>query len=320
MDEFTRADAFFGLQAIMAGANTPTFEQIESEHPKLVKQIAAFEPIETSSVLAALLSYPSLHANTVRLELLQNLVHRNAQGINKPTRHRFSIWLNNYLGKTWAARMEDPVDGVFISNVVSHIGNSRIFEGVWEANDFWLQQALDALRRFQDEEWAKQTFAACFALLQLSDALADRCKLERYCMGNGNAHESLLLPEENELGADKSYGDLDILSWTTSGSIFYAVECKRLRFARTVSEVGEQLREFRGEEMDRLAKHLRRCEWLRHNKDSLRRISKTKSSQLNVVPLLVASTIVPMQFISGLPLPSDRIVAFTKLRNWIASQ
>ncbi len=123
-----------------------------------------------------------------------------------------------------------------------------------------------------------------------------------------------------EFGADKSYGDLDVLAWTTSGSTFYAVECKRLRFARTIGEVGEQLREFRGEEMDRLARHMRRCAWLRGHIDVLRRVSKTSSSKLTVVPLLVPSTLVPMQFVSGLPLDANHIVASNRLRDWLKAQ
>jgi hypothetical protein len=123
-----------------------------------------------------------------------------------------------------------------------------------------------------------------------------------------------------EFGADKSYGDLDVLAWTSSASVFYAVECKRLRFARTVGEVGEQLREFRGEEMDRLAKHLRRCDWLRQHVEVLTRVSKTSSPKITIVPLLVPSTIVPMQFVSGLPLDPDHIVAFNNLRDWLKSR
>ena len=123
-----------------------------------------------------------------------------------------------------------------------------------------------------------------------------------------------------EFGADKSYGDLDVLGWTTSAGVFYAVECKRLRFARTVGEVGEQLREFRGEEMDRLAKHMRRCAWLRQHVHALRRVSKTSSPKLTVVPLLVPSTLVPMQFVLGLPLDSNHIVAFNRLRDWLKGQ
>ncbi len=199
LDRFAQGDAFFRLQAVMAGANQPDFAEVESDNPKLRKQIAAFDRTASLSAVSALLTYPSLHANTVRLDLLQNLIHRNASGPNKPTAHRLSLWLNKELGSSWAARMEDPVEDVFISNVVSHIGNSRIFEGIWEANDFWLQQALDALRQLEDSPWAKDTFATCFGLLQLSDALARRCALERYCMGGGDAHDRLRLPAQHEL-------------------------------------------------------------------------------------------------------------------------
>lgn len=104
LDGFAQDDAFFRLQAVMAGANQRNFAEVEWENPKLRKQIAAFDRTTTLSAVAALLTYPSLHANTVRLELLQNLVHRNANGPNKPTVHRLSLWLNKELGSTWAAQ------------------------------------------------------------------------------------------------------------------------------------------------------------------------------------------------------------------------
>jgi hypothetical protein len=121
-----------------------------------------------------------------------------------------------------------------------------------------------------------------------------------------------------EFGADPSYGDLDVLAWTPDGRTFYLVECKRLRFARTSSEVGEQLREFRGAEMDRLARHIRRCDWLKNNLEAVRRVSNTTGSQITLTPLLVTSTVVPMQFATGLPLPADRVLVFSKLREWIS--
>jgi hypothetical protein len=129
LNRFKKAQSFVGAQAVLAAADPPSFEQMEAQMPKLVKQINAFDLFETLAMIAGLLSLASLHANTVRLELLQNLVHRNAHGINKPTRHRVTSWLNQYLGNDWAGSMEDPVEDVFISNVVSNLGNSRIFEG-----------------------------------------------------------------------------------------------------------------------------------------------------------------------------------------------
>jgi hypothetical protein len=59
----------------------------------------------------------------------------------------------------------------------------------------------------------------------------------------------------------KDLGDVDVLAWTATGNVF-AVECKRLKPARNVSEIVNRLRGFRGELGDRLHKHLERTRWL----------------------------------------------------------
>ncbi len=129
--------------------------------------------------------------------------------------------------------------------------------------------------------------------------------------------EALVRRRMTEFGADDSYGDLDVLAWRPQSGLFYIIESKRLRFARTVAEIGEQLREFQGEEMDRLTRHLRRCDWLAQHPDALRRVARTNLANSKLMPLLVTSTVVPMQFTKGLPLPPERIVPLSRLRSWV---
>jgi hypothetical protein len=93
-----------------------------------------------------------------------------------------------------------------------------------------------------------------------------------------------------------------------------------LRAAKTVAEIGEQLREFHGTELDRLSRHLRRCTWLTEHQDTLRRVTGLTAKVIKVVPLLVTSTIVPMQFVKHLPISPEQIVPFSKLREWLGSQ
>src|SRR5205823_5828483 len=101
--------------------------------------------------------------------------------------------------KGWAGKMEDPVEDVFISNVVTNIGNSRVFGGIWEANDFWLQQSLNALRPFRGDHWADHLLVKINGVLAVSEELARRCGLPRFVMGGGSIRENLELPPENEL-------------------------------------------------------------------------------------------------------------------------
>jgi hypothetical protein len=116
-----------------------------------------------------------------------------------------------------------------------------------------------------------------------------------------------------ELGANKTYGNVDVLAWNLHTSTILITECKHLRRARTVGEICEKLRNFRGEEQDDLHAHLRRFEWLSANRDRLSRITKIPAVQQRIVPLLVTNALVPMQFVRDLPLPVDLIVPINQL-------
>jgi hypothetical protein len=100
--------------------------------------------------------------------------------------------------------------------------------------------------------------------------------------------------EMNELGAlpNEASGDVDVLAW--KGNVVCVCECKELLFARTVSEVADQLVRFCGVPGDELHKHLRRVGFIQAHSDGLRRITNVANPR--VVPLLVSSKIVPMQF------------------------
>jgi hypothetical protein len=203
------------MEALMGSKPAPELEELEKQHATLVKKLKPFKREDVMAIVATLLTYPQFHANTIRLETLQQLVQRNCTGNNIPGRHRITEWLIE-LGKGWAGNMEDPVEDVFISNVVTNIGNSRVFEGIWEANDFWLQQALDALWVFRREAWACGLFEKINAVLNVSEALARRCGLQRFAMGGGATRETFDLPPEVELQQRRakvrfSFSELDEL-------------------------------------------------------------------------------------------------------------
>lgn len=179
------------------GGEGPTWESTEQEHAALVKEIRAFDQATCVTIVAGLLTFPQFHANTIRLEVLQHIIQRNAQGKNQPTRNAVGRWLNQHLGSGHAARMEDPVEDVFISNIINHFGNNRVFEGIWEANDFWGQEVFDVLRGLCDHNSVRELMAECSALLCLSEVLAQRCNLPRFCMGGGG--KTMVLPSQSDL-------------------------------------------------------------------------------------------------------------------------
>jgi hypothetical protein len=98
---------------------------------------------------------------------------------------------------------------------------------------------------------------------------------------------------ELEATDDGAKGDVDVLAWREG--LVCVCECKELLFARNVSEVAEQLKRFRGNPGDDLDKHLKRVQFIESHPDKLFRI--TGIHKPTIVPLLVTSKVVPMQFV-----------------------
>ncbi len=109
-----------------------------------------------------------------------------------------------------------------------------------------------------------------------------------------------------ELGAPAELGDVDVLAWKPSGEI-QIVECKRLQLARTLAEIAEICRRFRGEAKDQLNKHVRRVNWLRNNAKGLQHIVGFTPNTARIDNRLVTNTHVPMTYMTELPIEADKI-------------
>jgi hypothetical protein len=115
-----------------------------------------------------------------------------------------------------------------------------------------------------------------------------------------------------ELGAD-GLGDVDVLAWTKALDIAIVIECKHLRFARSVAEVGEQLRRFRGRPGDELHAHIRRVKWLSENPESLKKKIGLRDG-FRIHQLLVTERLVPMAFVKELAIPPETVISADRLR------
>lgn len=126
-----------------------------------------------------------------------------------------------------------------------------------------------------------------------------------------------------ELGAPKNpdLGDFDVLTWDNNSGTIFLIECKRLKPSLTVRQVIQRLEEFRGdmEKKDYLAKHKRRCEWIKENPEQITKITSIDECRLKWVPLLVTSDRVPMAFIDGNDYPKSQVLAFQDLEQHIKS-
>jgi hypothetical protein len=109
-----------------------------------------------------------------------------------------------------------------------------------------------------------------------------------------------------ELGGSAELGDVDVLAWKPSGDI-QLIECKRLQLARTVAEVAEICRRFRGEAKDELDKHVRRVKWIKANPTSLQRVVGFVPDPARINDRLAINTHVPMMYLTSLPIEADKI-------------
>ena len=185
------------LMSIMNSNNK--ISDIIDEVPKLIEEIKNFKPIETASLVSALLTIPSLHANTIRIEMLIHIIIAYSQGKRIPKAKQITKWLNDDLGNTLFVNKEDPVEDVFISTVMTETGNIRIFEGVWECSDFYLQRFLEIIKKLPDNKKTIQLKREVNSLLKISEEIANRRKLKRYTEGNGIDKQSIKIPTTKQL-------------------------------------------------------------------------------------------------------------------------
>jgi hypothetical protein len=115
------------------------------------------------------------------------------------------------------------------------------------------------------------------------------------------------------LGAPVRLGDVDVIAWRPDHPVLWLIECKRLQPTRTISEIVERLRQFRGESNDLLAKHVRRLEWVRAHLEVVRAKLGLPTEVSEVHAVLVTSARMPMQHAEGLPLPRGHIVSWEGL-------
>jgi hypothetical protein len=104
------------------------------------------------------------------------------------------------------------------------------------------------------------------------------------------------------LGGKKEQGDVDVLAWNSKTGVVYIIECKRLNFSRTLSEVSERLKEYApertadGERRNPMHKHLDRIDFLKKNISHLCAHTGITREKITLKSCLITDDLVPMQF------------------------
>jgi hypothetical protein len=150
------------------------------ETDALAEALEVYDLRGTVSRAAALLTIPHFQANALRLELLVHLGMAKCGGRRKASTRILEKWLNDDLGQPAIAMLEDPAEDVFVTNVQTSEGNRRVFEGLWESSDYYLQVALDTLSSPQAPPECRDLLTPALALLRVSEVVADRLGLDRW--------------------------------------------------------------------------------------------------------------------------------------------
>lgn len=154
------------------------------------KYLSEFKYKETVAIAAGLLTLPRLSANSIRCETLVHLAVAYSRGCRQPNRTTFKTVLNEFMGGSQVAVIEDPQEDVFVSNILTENGDLRVFNALWEANDYFTQTLIDITTHYQVPESLKKTRDSCISLLKLSEEVALRSGLSR---------------NSNEVSFDKQY-------------------------------------------------------------------------------------------------------------------
>src|ERR1700674_4152521 len=162
LDDFLQA-----AQSMQFGALS--LEQVARSHPRLIADLKKLDAVKTAATFAGLLTHPELQANCLTLEILIHLALAYSRGRTMPMQ-RFFHKSFQILRDGYSGLMEDPAEDVFVSLVNTPAGNFRIFEGLREANGFYLQRILNVVDTMPDDRGYNNLRSSINALLKLSDA------------------------------------------------------------------------------------------------------------------------------------------------------
>jgi hypothetical protein len=185
----TNEDYPFGLEAMFASANV-TVADIQAGHLNDVNQLSKMDKLIATSTFAALLAAPQLQANAYRLEALVHIAAATSSGRQYLT-SEFARKVFKRFGNGICGRLEDPAEDLFTTVVHSSRGNFLVFEGLREGNGFYLQRVLDVLEGTPDRGLFARMRRSVFALLALSNAVAERAGCVHGMTGASEPHSDI---------------------------------------------------------------------------------------------------------------------------------
>jgi hypothetical protein len=167
---------------------------------RVVRSLARYDYESIAPVVAGFLTFPSYHANTLRLDIMCHLARYACNGTRQADRDVLVLCAGRHLSDSELIRLEDPVEDTFIGNVSSHYGNFRLFRGIEESGDYWVASILKVFEEPNLPPPIQLLADQILALLRLSEAVVQRRGFNRYLFGgNEFLRRRLEIPQWREL-------------------------------------------------------------------------------------------------------------------------
>jgi hypothetical protein len=199
-----KMDAMLAMMAAAQSEDDARLRSMAARLPGLVRRLNKFSFPKVMQPLAGLLTVPENHPANLRLASLIHLAALYCNGDKSPSLAQLREWLNDIILKDPIAQREDPVEDVCVSNAITWFGNARLFDGGWQDNDYGLQGLLVAIVKLREEAWMKPVARSVRALLNMSEAIAERASVPRFTLSKSPPCEPLRV-SQTIVGAVSEY-------------------------------------------------------------------------------------------------------------------
>ena len=190
-------DSMIAMMAAAQGDENARLAAIVKRCPTLGRALRKFSFPKVARLLAGLTTLPENQPADLRLTAMIHLAALFCAGDEEPTLAQLRRWLNEIILKDPITQHEDPVEDVFVSNVVTWFGNARLFDGGWSDNDYALQSFLACVVRFRKESWVVPVERSVSALLKMSETVAERASLPRFTLTKAPPRQPLRIAQNS---------------------------------------------------------------------------------------------------------------------------
>jgi hypothetical protein len=101
---------------------------------------------------------------------------------------------------------------------------------------------------------------------------------------------------------DLGLGDIDILAYDNNRKIVYSIECKRINFGRTPTEIRNERERFIRDSRNQsswISKHLRRHQWMSYNKEAIRSYLELEDTDFTIQSFVVVSEDIALRYLES---------------------